>query len=740
MARTLLLIFLVQPLLCWNTLSAPDEPLHSLRPNIVLFMADDMGMGDTSAYQEFTGNPDSVQLYTPNLERLARMGMRFTDAHTPSSRCTTTRYSLLTGRYVWRSRLKYWVLFGVQGDPLIEADRPTLGSMLRDVGYHTGMVGKWHVGLRYRRSDGSPAAGWNDADLTQPLHTSPLDAGFDFARYTSRSHGTSGPDIHATKPSRRNSPDQSVGPGHLHGRTAIAATRIGKKLVDSGPQAYELTKLGSRHSDHAMGFLNRHIAEPSTSSKPFFLYYPANANHGPYTPDKMIGGKPVAGASRTRSGEPMDARHDLIYENDVALGRLLDWLAVTPDPRNARQKLAANTIVIFTSDNGAEKNSNVATGPFRSHKGSCYEGGHRVPFIVSWPAGGVGDGDEDTTGQTSDTLIGLQDLYATFAEIAGSPLPDLSAGEKGAEDSFSLVKAWQGKSIRERPPMFFNDHKEAKSDPAVLAMRLDSPRIDDKTWEGQWKIFFNARLIREGLAEPAELYDLATDTWEKRNRVREPALQPLVKFLTAQAVRHRSMGGHRFEPLASETRVRFNFEGKKLGKSKVGRIGQSGNVEKSNAGGETKILPATRFPVEAEGTDLEMTLSAANRDRSVDAPAFSVNERGLGLDAGGKVKQVDDGEALLIQFNQDVLVESVAIVAGNGTCGGYYQVGGNAPLAIYCVDADNDSKDQRGILSDIGLVKKGEILRLDSRPHFGVEAAGQWRVANLSVRLLAPSR
>ena len=159
-------------------------------PNIIFFMADDMGLGDTSAYQDFTGNANDVQVSTPSMERLARLGVRFTDAHTPSSRCTGTRYGLLTGRYPWRNRMKHWVLFGSQGDPMIEADRPTLATLLKGRGYATAMVGKWHVGLRYRQSDGSPASEWTDADLTQPLLDTPIDHGFDFARFTSRSHGT----------------------------------------------------------------------------------------------------------------------------------------------------------------------------------------------------------------------------------------------------------------------------------------------------------------------------------------------------------------------------------------------------------------------------------------------------------------------------------------------------------------------------------------------------------------------
>ena len=124
------------------------------RPNIVLMMADDMGMGDTSAYQDFTRNPAADQLHTPAMERLARMGVRLTDAHTPSSRCSPTRYGLLTGRYPWRSRLKHWVLFGAQGDPMIENDRPTIASLLADNGYRTALVGKWlsHIRKKFKCS------------------------------------------------------------------------------------------------------------------------------------------------------------------------------------------------------------------------------------------------------------------------------------------------------------------------------------------------------------------------------------------------------------------------------------------------------------------------------------------------------------------------------------------------------------------------------------------------------------
>ncbi|MDG1892225.1 MAG: sulfatase-like hydrolase/transferase, partial [Verrucomicrobiota bacterium] len=383
----------------------------NMPPNIILMMADDMGLGDTSAYQDLTGNLDGDQLHTPQMERLAAMGVRLTDAHSPSSRCTTTRYSLLTGRYSWRTRLKHWVLFGAQGDPLIELDRPTVASLLGGAGYHTAIVGKWHLGLRYRSRNGGPASGWMDADLTQPLYTSPLDYGFDFVRITSRSHGTSGPNA-GSHGRHRNGPKQTVGPGHIHGRTVMAASGQGHGLEETGPHAYILGQLGSRHSESVMHFLGRHLEDKASRKQPFFLYYPLNANHGPYTPDTQIGGRIVAGAARTKTGISMDARYEFIYENDVALGRLLDWLEETMDPRRPGHRLMENTLVIFTSDNGAEIKKKSATGPFRSNKGSVYEGGHRIPFLATWPAGGIGD--TSSTGGTVTDLVGLQDIYATF--------------------------------------------------------------------------------------------------------------------------------------------------------------------------------------------------------------------------------------------------------------------------------------------------------------------------------------
>jgi len=490
-------------------------------PNIIVFLADDMGMGDTSVYRDWTGNGADVQLHTPQMERLARMGVRFTDAHSPHSRCTTSRYALMTGRYCWRTRLKHWVLFGVQGDPLIERDRPTLASFLNAAGYRTGMVGKWHLGLQYRRSDGSPAEGWDDADLTQPLADGPVDHGFDFFFGISRSHPTSGPDGQ-----KRNGPEQAIGPGWIRNREVIGATDNGKELDGS----YVLNEIGPRLHEAAMSFLRESVE----SEQPFFLYFASPANHLPHTPCDEIAGVKVRGASRFVNGAATGStRLDFIHENDVQVGLLLEFLQ-GPDPRRPGHRLIENTLFIFASDNGAESKAKTATGPLRSNKGSTYEGGHRIPFFAAWPAGGIGDGESATSGRTCERLLGLNDVFATVADILGRPLPDLDAGEKGAEDSISQLAALRGEPFEPRPALFPNDHRQASrklSDRrAVVAVRSNRAPV-----RGQWKLFLDHRYAFAGEVHPLELYNLADDPREQVNRLDDPAAGPVVEFLVEQA-------------------------------------------------------------------------------------------------------------------------------------------------------------------------------------------------------------
>jgi arylsulfatase A-like enzyme len=490
----------------------------SQSPNVIIMMADDMGLGDTSAYQDWTGNQDAVQVKTPAMERLARIGIRFTDAHSPSSRCTATRQALLTGRYTWRTRLKQSVLWGPQGDPLIEPGRPTLATLLRDADYHTGMSGKWHCGLTYRNARGEPESDWNQVDLTKGIADGPINHGFDFFHGTSRSHPTS--------------KDQ----GWLKNDKILAAT--GGLNVDRSQ--YVLKETGVVNFERAQEFLKSHVKDSSTRAKPFFLYYACHSNHTSHDPCKEISGRAVRGASNLKT-----RRSDFIYENDVVLSLLLDWLESADDPRRPGHPLLENTLVIFTSDNGAENKSKSATGPLRSKKGSIYEGGHRVPFIAAWKIGGIGGGLSNQSGQTSDFPICHVDLFATLAEIIGIEV------SQGAEDSISILGALGNKPPQTRTPLIHNDHNEGaqaagvkpkQKEAAWMAIRVDNPSVDGKLFEGKWKLLVDHELLYGGIVNPKELYELDSDQKESTNRVAEPDLKPLVKFL-AQRLKSIHDGG-----------------------------------------------------------------------------------------------------------------------------------------------------------------------------------------------------
>ena len=668
-------------LIFWYTMGA------SPKPNIILMVADDMGMGDTSAYQKFTGNSDKAQVHTPNMERLARMGVMFTDAHSASSRCTASRYGLLTGRYPWRTRLKHWVLFGSQGDPLIESDRPTIANLLKSNGYHTAIVGKWHVGLRYQKRDGTPAAGFTDADITKPLHTSPVDYGFDFVRMTSRSHPTSGPH---TKALKKNHPNQNIGPGHIEGQISVSANEDGRALFKSGPNAYDLEDLGRRNSNNALAFIKQHSRGQIKAKQPFFLYYPVQANHTPYTPCHEIAGVKIKGASRNKAGVPMRIREDFIWENDVALGRLMNYLEKEEDPRNPGKMMIENTIIIFTSDNGAESTQKRATGPFRSNKGSSYEGGHRVPWIMTWK-------NRLPKNQSSDIPVIGTDFYATFSAIVGQELPNIRSSEKGGEDSLDILAGLSDPETFKKRSMYHNDHKESVKDSAVLALKVYSPTIKGQVFEGSWKIFFDSGLLRLGQAKPIELYDLSKDRLEKNNLIQNPELKSLVDYLVTRAEYERQLGSIRLEEKPSK-KISWSFN-----KTKV------------------KLDNSLRLRKE----DVEISLNSSSK--------LTINSSGLGC-IGGDNKAVDSDESLRISFDCDVVINSIELKAGEiGRCGGFYQMGSSSPLQIVCIDKDNDAKNQQAALSDLGVLRKGDNLILSSQSFLDTEPEGSWRLKRIQI-------
>ncbi len=365
-------------------------------PNIIIVLADDMGYGDPGCY-----NPDS-HVPTPHLDRLAREGMRLTDMHTPSSVCTPTRYGLLTGRYCWRTRLKRGVLDGYSA-ALIEPDRLTVAQLLKDHGYTTACIGKWHLGL----GDGRPKRPYDE-----PLRPGPVTVGFDtffgIAASLDMPPYVYLEDDRVVQPATETTPSTHPRRGVLWRGGAIAPDFKHEEVLP------KLTERAEQFIDSQAG-----------AARPFFLYFPLPAPHTPWLPTEEFRG-------RSRAGE----YGDFATQVDATLGRVLAALD--------RNKLAQNTLILFTSDNGAhwtpqdiEKHGHRACGQLRGQKADIWEGGHRVPFLLRWPG-------KVAAGATSDQLGCLTDVMATCAAIVGAPLP-----QDAAEDSYNLLPVLLGETATE---------------------------------------------------------------------------------------------------------------------------------------------------------------------------------------------------------------------------------------------------------------------------------------------------
>ncbi len=452
-------------------------------PNIVLVLADDLGWGDPHCY-----NSDS-RIPTPSMDRLAAEGMRFTDAHSPSGVCTPTRYGLLTGRYAWRTRLQRGTLVG-DSKSLIEPGRMTVASFLRQRSYATAGFGKWHLGL----GDAEPV------DYSKPLRPGPLDCGFE--RYFGIPASLDMPpylffeDDRAVEP-----PTGRIGASEMRRNGGGGFWRAGG-IAPGFTHEGCLPAIVSRAEE----FLRR-----QESGKPFFLYFPLTAPHTPWMPAKEF---------RKKSGA--DWYGDFVVQVDDALGRVLRALE--------EKKLSENTLVIFTSDNGAhwlsediEKHRHRANGPWRGQKGDIWEGGHRVPFIVRWPG-------HVKAGATSDALACLTDVFATVAEIFGGDLP-----RDAGEDSQSFLPVLLGKSPPSREAIVHH------SGNGGFAVR-----------DGPWKLCLT--LGSRGFSDPkdpkpepggpkGQLYHLGDDPGETRNLyLKQPAE---VARLEALLEKYRSDGRSR---------------------------------------------------------------------------------------------------------------------------------------------------------------------------------------------------
>ncbi|MEO0447305.1 MAG: arylsulfatase, partial [Verrucomicrobiota bacterium] len=374
-------------------------------PNIIFILSDDQGYGDVSAL-----NPES-KIPTPHIDRIAQEGMIFSDAHSSSSVCTPTRYSILTGRYHWRTHLQKGVLGGFSR-PLISQDTPTLPAFLRENGYHTACIGKWHLGLDWKLKNGETAddggdfsSGYQDGwkvDYTQPIQNGPVDRGFDHFFGISASLDMP-PYV------------------YIHDRIPTEVATVEKAFHRKGPSGaeFEAADVLPRFTEATVTYIEER-AGLAKAGIPFFIYMPLNAPHTPIVPSEEWAGK---------SGINIYA--DFTMQVDHSVGQVLSALDA--------EGISENTIVIFTTDNGCSPRADFAeleaaghkpSLHFRGHKADIFEGGHRVPFLVRWPA-------RIKAGSTSNLLIGQYDFFRTCADLLNQELPP-----EAAEDSVSFLAAF----------------------------------------------------------------------------------------------------------------------------------------------------------------------------------------------------------------------------------------------------------------------------------------------------------
>ena len=399
-------------------------------PNIVFIMADDMGYGDVGCY-----NPES-KIPTPNMDQLAREGIRCTDAHSPSAVCTPTRYGVLTGRYCWRSRLKRGVLYGYE-PPLIEADRLTVAGLLKDVGYNTACVGKWHLGLGFSTKpdydfDFNAPLPWSNAgreleeniDFSAPLTGGPIDLGFDYF------YGNSG--CPTCQPPYGFIEDNRFVeiPSHYH-EIPEFTSRPGMMTPD-----WEHKNADPIIAEKAVEYIETQVE----SDDPFFLYLTPSAPHEPCTEEVV----PEFARGQSDAGP----RGDLVW--------LVDWMVGEVMKALDRTGKTDNTLIFVTSDNGALPGDRIqgdnssmpyylydhkSCGDWRGYKAHIWEGGHREPLIARWP--GVIEANTETDG-----LICLTDLMATCAAIVGTDVP-IDAGQDSCNILPNLLGKHPEESIRQ---------------------------------------------------------------------------------------------------------------------------------------------------------------------------------------------------------------------------------------------------------------------------------------------------
>ncbi len=480
-------------------------------PNIIIIYADDLGYGDLSSY-----NPNAAYK-TPRLDRMAAEGIRFTDAHSPSTICSPSRYGLFSGNQVCRTGRGTRAFEGPGGPSYIKPGELTIGEMLRSQGYRTGVFGKWHVGLTWYDKNGKQLGGGFknslliDYQRSTPLEDGPNQRGFDESFVTPNCPTTDPLYVYIengmvkTPASQRHKRGNLPNPG-------------GKWRWDNdeGWMApdYRFVDADLLFYDKTLDFITRH--RKNHSDKPFFAVFSTQISHAPVLPAPEFNGK-------TKGGP----RGDFVFELDTLTGRLLDAIK--------RMGIDDDTLVLFTSDNGPETvhtdwmrqdHHHDAAGGYRGMKRDGWEGGHRVPFIARWPG-------RIPPGQVSEQLINTTDIFATLASVTGHGLPD-----DAAVDSFDLLPAMLGTAKK----------------PIRPHMLTQSFRGEFQLRQGDWKYlnhmgsggnnYTRGNLLKYALPETApdatgQLFNLAKDPAETTNLFfsesgKRKELQALLKKLTSK--------------------------------------------------------------------------------------------------------------------------------------------------------------------------------------------------------------
>ena len=435
-------------------------------PNIVFVLMDDLGYGDVSILNR------NSKIQTPNIDAVGKQGIVFTDSHSNSSVCTPTRYGILTGRYCWRTSLQQGVLDGYS-EPIIPKDRLTIASLLKRYNYSTACIGKWHLGWRWARKEGNPEA----VDFARPISDGPLSLGFDYF------YGFSG------------SLDM---PPYVYVENNMPVSIPSRMTENLSKLHFWRRGEASADFDHGqcLPFLTKkaisYIEERSNEKDPFFLYYAMPAPHTPILPTEEFKGKSGLGDYG-----------DYVIEIDHLVGDIVKSLK--------ERKIFEQTILIIASDNGCspaagtvelEKLGHFPSAGYRGYKADIFDGGHRVPFIISWPA-------MVKSGQINNQLICTTDFMATFAEMTGYELKD-----NQGEDSFSFYSRLIQKSPQKPKRQDIVHHSYYGN----FSIRKGEWKLLLTPYSGGWS--FPMQGVDDQVARELpqlQLYNLTNDAGEKEN-------------------------------------------------------------------------------------------------------------------------------------------------------------------------------------------------------------------------------